>query len=62
MGGAANFESTPYTPGTTRREIAHCQEFRIDTQMWIDQHGSTYAPVQGGEIFTKPTSDQPAFF
>ncbi|CAC5380401.1 unnamed protein product [Mytilus coruscus] len=34
---------------------------QTDTQRWIDQHGSTYAPVQGGEIYTKPNLDQPVF-
>ncbi|XP_071176254.1 uncharacterized protein [Mytilus edulis] len=60
-GGAANFVSTPFTPGTIRREIAHLQEFNTDTQRWIDQHGSTQAPVQGGEIYQKPYLNQPVF-
>ncbi|CAG2237778.1 unnamed protein product [Mytilus edulis] len=59
--GAANFVSTPFTPGTIRREIAHLQEFNTDTQRWIDQHGSTQAPVQGGEIYQKPYLNQPVF-
>ncbi|CAC5388170.1 unnamed protein product [Mytilus coruscus] len=59
--GAANFESTPCTPRTIRQEIAHFQQFKTDTQRWIDQHGSTYAPVQGGDIHQKPTLDQPVF-
>ncbi|CAC5371668.1 unnamed protein product [Mytilus coruscus] len=60
-GGGANFESTPCTPRTIRQEIAHFQQFKTDTQRWIDQHGSTYAPAQGGEIYTKPNLDQPVF-
>ncbi|VDI22769.1 Hypothetical predicted protein [Mytilus galloprovincialis] len=61
-GGAANFVSTPFTPGTIRREIAHLQEFKhryTEVDRPTRFHTCT---CPGGEIYSKTYIKSTGFF